>query len=152
MPKVNGGIVIARPVSEVFSYATSAESHLRWVPGIREAAYLDDGPIRVGSRWKATVAFGGIQVQTVNEVTEVVPNRTFAWRSVSGPVKSSGSYAFTPLGQGQTRFDFQIASDDKLARLGGLAMPLAMRLLKREIRGGLQRVKSCLESGEVAVA
>ena len=151
MPKVDGGIVIARPVSDVFSYATSAESHLRWVPGIREARYLDAGPVRVGSRWQATVVFGGIQVQTVNEVVEVIPDRKFAWRSVQGPVQSSGSYAFTPLGQGCTRFDFQIASDDKLARLGGLAMPLAVRLLKREIRGRLQRVKSCLESGEVAL-
>ena len=44
MPRVEGGIVIHRPVDEVFTYATSAESHLQWVPGIRRAAYLEEVP------------------------------------------------------------------------------------------------------------
>ena len=151
MPKVDGGIVIERPVQDVFTYATSAESHLRWVPGIREAVYLDEGPVQVGSRWRATVAFGGIQVETVNEVTEVVANRKFSWRSVDGPVQSCGSYEFTPLAGERTRFDFQIASDDKLARLGGLAMPLALRMLRRELRNRLARVKTSMEAGELSV-
>lgn len=152
MPKVDGGIVIARCVEDVFTYATSADSHLRWVPGIKEAVYLDDGPPRVGSRWRATVAFGGLQVETVNVVTEIIPLRRFSWRSVGGPVCSAGSYDFTALGSGRTRFEFTISSDDRLARLGGLAMPIAVRMLRRELRGRLERVKVCLETGEVAVA
>ncbi len=75
MPKVDGGIVIHRPVDEVFAYATSAESHLKWVPGIRSAAYLDDGPLDVGTRWEAVVSFGGITVDNIMELTEFVPNR-----------------------------------------------------------------------------
>lgn len=152
MPKVDGGIVIGRPVHEVFSYATSAESHLRWVPGIRDAAYLDDGPPQVGSRWRATVMFAGLTVETLNEVTRVDQDRAFEWCSVGGPVRSHGSYLFTPLGDQRTRFEFALQSDDALARLGGLAMPVAMRLLRRELRSRLERVKCSLETGEIAVA
>lgn len=153
MPKVDGGIVIHRPVSEVFSYATSAESHLQWVPGIRSASYLDEGPLRVGSRWEAKVTFGGITVDSVMELTEFVPGQRFAWRSVSGPVASSGAYSFTQLSPRTTRFDYEFLSEDRLARMvGAFALPVALRLLRREIRGRLERVKATLETGEVAAA
>ena len=153
MPKVDGGIVIHRPVSEVFSYATSAESHLQWVPGIRCASYLDDGPLQVGSRWEAKVTFGGIHVDSVMELTEFTPDQRFAWRSVSGPVASSGAYSFTQLSTRTTRFDYEVLSEDRLARMvGAFALPVALRLLRREIRGRLERVKITLETGEVALA
>lgn len=153
MPKVDGSIIIRRPACEVFAYATSAESHLRWVPGIRDAAFLDDEPLHRGSRWRVTVAFGGINVDAVNEVVDLVPNRLFAWRSVGGVVTSSGSYSFTPLGSGATRFDYEFVSEDRLAALvGGFAMPVAVRLLRREIRGRLQGIKASLEAGEFAAA
>lgn len=153
MPKVDGSIVIRRAACDVFAYATSAESHLRWVPGIREAAFLDDEPLHAGSRWRVTVAFGGINVDAVNEVVELIPDRRFAWRSVGGPVRSSGSYSFTPLGSGATRFDYEFVSDDRLAAVvGAFAVPVAVRLLRREIRSRLQGVKASLEATEVAVA
>lgn len=152
MPKVDGGIVIRRPVREVFSYATSAESHLRWVPGIQDAAYLDEGPPHVGSRWRATVTFAGLTVETLNEVTRVEQDAVFEWCSVGGPVRSHGIYRFTPLGEQTTRFEFALHTDDALARLGGLAMPLALRLVRRELRGRLERVKCSLETGDVVVA
>ena len=153
MPKVDGGIVIHRPVAEVFSYATSAQSHLQWVPGIRRASYLDDGPLRVGSRWEAQVTFGGISVDSVMELTEFVPGQRFAWRSVSGPVASSGAYSFTQLGPRTTRFEYEFLSEDRLARMvGAFALPVALRLLRREIRGRLERVKATLETGTARVA
>ena len=152
MPKVEGGIVIRRPVEEVFAYATSAESHLRWVPGIRNATYLDDGPPHVGSRWQATVAFAGMTVDTINEVTRLDPNKAFEWCSIEGPVRSHGAYRFTPLGTQITRFQFQLHSDDRLTAVVGFGMPVAMRLLRRELRSRLERVKVSLEAGEVSLA
>ena len=152
MPKVDGSIIIRRPAHDVYAYATSAESHLRWVPGIRDAAFLDDEPLHPGSRWRVTVAFGGINVDAVNEVVDLVPDRHFAWRSVGGVVRSSGSYSFTPLGPNATRFDYEFLSEDRLAALvGGFALPLAVRLLRKEIRARLQGIKASLEAGEVAV-
>lgn len=152
MPKVDGSIVIRRPVAEVFAYATSAESHLRWVPGIREAAFLDSEPLHPGSRWRVTVAFGGINVDTVNEVVDLIPDRRFAWHSVSGAVRSSGCYSFTPVGEHATRFEYVFVSEDRVAAVGAFALPVAMRLLRREIRNRLAGIKAALEAGEVAVA
>ena len=147
MPTVDGGVVIHRPVSDVFTYATSAESHLRWVPGIRDAAYFDDEPPHEGSRWRVIVAFGGLNVETVNEVVRFVPDRLFAWRSVSGAVRSSGSYVFTPLGDSTTRFDYQFSSDDRLPLLGGLALPMAVRYIRREVQSRFEGIKLSLETG-----
>lgn len=153
MPRVDGGIVIHRPVHDVFVYATSAESHLQWVPGIRAASYLDDGPLRPGSRWETRVCFGGITVESVMELTQLIEDRRFAWRSVRGPVRSSGAYEFTQLSPTTTRFDYEFVSEDRLAAVvGSFALPVATRLLRREIAGRLQRVKLGLEAGELAVA
>ena len=147
MPKVDGGIVVHRPVHDVFTYATSCESHLRWVPGIREAAYFDDEPPHEGSRWRVTVAFGGLNVATVNEVVRFVPDRVFAWRSVSGAVRSSGSYTFTPLGDDATKFDYMFCSEDRLPMLGGLALPMAVRFIRREVQSRFDGIKLSLEAG-----
>ena len=152
MPKVDGGIVIHRPACEVFAYATSAESHLQWVPGMQSAMYLDDEPLHVGARWAAKVCFGGLTVDSVMELTEFVPERRFAWRSVKGPLRSSGAYSFTPVGDGTTRFDYEFLTEDRLAMLGAFALPVALRLLRREIRSRLERVKYSLEAGEIRVA
>jgi uncharacterized membrane protein len=147
MPTVDGGIVIHRPITEVFAYATSAESHLRWVPGIRDAAYLDDEPLHEGSRWRVTVTFGRLNVETVNEVVRFVPDRLFAWRSVSGAVRSSGSYVFTPLGDNSTSFDYRFASEDRLPLLGGFALPVAVRYVRREVQSRFEGIKVSLEGG-----
>ena len=153
MPKVDGGIVIHRPADEVFAYATSAESHLQWVPGIQHAEYLDEGPLRVGSRWEAKVSFGGITVDSVMELTEFEPGRRFAWRSVRGPLPSSGAYSFTAVSDHTTRFDYEFLSEDRVAKLvGAFALPVALRLLRREIRSRLERVKYTLETGDIRVA
>ena len=153
MAKLQGGIVIHRPVHEVFAYATSAESHLRWVPGIREATYLDEDPPHVGSRWRATVMFAGCRLDSVNEVTRVEEDCAFEWRSVGGPVNSTGAYRFVALDDHSTRFEYQLNSDDRVAALiGGFALPLALRLLKRELHSRLERVRDSLEAGEFALA
>ena len=149
MPRVDGGIVIHRPVADVFAYATSAESHLKWVPGIKCAAYLDDGPLDVGSRWEAVVSFGGVTVASVMELTELVPHRRFAWHSVDSHVHSSGAYTFTELGPNATRFDFEFSCHDRLAAVvGAFAMPVALRVLRHEIKTRLASVKRVLEAGE----
>ena len=115
--------------------------------------YLDDAPLHVGSRWAASVSFGGITVDTVMELAEFVPGRRFAWRSVKGLVRSSGAYSFTALGEDTTRFDYEFLTEDRVAALvGGYALPVARRLLRREIRGRLERVKCSLEAGEVRAA
>lgn len=152
MPKLDGGIVIHRPASEVFAYATSAESHLQWVPGMQSAKYLDDEPLHVGTQWEAKVSFGGLTVDSIMELTEFVPERRFAWRSVQGPLRSSGGYSFTPLNPAATRFDYEFVTEDRLAMLGAFALPVALRLLRREVRGRLERVKHSLEAGEIRVA
>jgi uncharacterized membrane protein len=152
MPKVDGGIVVHRPVGDVFAYATSAESHLRWVPGIRDASYIDDEPPHEGSRWRVTVTFGGFNVEAVNEVVEFVPERVFAWRSVSGPMRSSGAYRFSALADDVTRFDYMFSTEDRLTMLSGFALPMALRLLRREVQSRFERIKVSLEAGELSIA
>ena len=84
------------------------------------------------------------------ELTELEAGRRFAWRSVNAPVRSSGAYTFTSLGPCATRFDYEFSSEDRLAAiLGAFALPVALRVLRREIRGRLEAVKRTLEAGEV---
>jgi hypothetical protein len=86
------------------------------------------------------------------ELTEFIPERRFAWRCVRGPVRSTGAYSFTPISGRTTRFEYQFVTEDRLAAVGAFALPVALRLLRREIRGRLERVKASLEAGEIRVA
>lgn len=58
MARINGELVLNRPVTEVFDFVADERNEPRYNPGIRRAEKLSPGPIGRGTRFLAEAATG----------------------------------------------------------------------------------------------
>jgi len=145
MATVELSVTIARPVSDVYRVLTTPELTPRWSSNAIEEHMTTPGPVRVGSRRRATVRRPG-RGTTENEieVTAIEPERSMAVRSIEAPVPFTSSWTFTPVGDATRvdwRWDFQ---------LRGWMRPIDIILgptFGRTFRRDLDRLKSMMETG-----
>jgi len=147
MATVELSVTIARPVADVYRVLTTPELTPRWSSNAIEEHMTTPGPVRVGSRRRATVRRPG-RGTTENEieVTAIEPERSMAVRSIEAPVPFTSSWTFTPVGDATRvdwRWDFQ---------LRGWMRPVDVILgptFGRTFRRDLDRLKSMMETGEL---
>jgi uncharacterized protein YndB with AHSA1/START domain len=140
---------IDRPAGEVFAYATDPDKLATWQTNTVSAARLDDGPLAPGSRLREVHrAPGGKELESVVEVSEYEPDRTFALRVVEGtPVHLRMTFAPTDAGT-LVRF----GAHGRLTGALRLAEPLLQRTLKRQFTRQCATLKQVLESAPAAAA
>src|SRR5688500_1068629 len=120
---------IARPVHDVFAYATDPDRLSSWQTNAVSAAREDDGPYGVGSRLREVHrAPGGKELESLVEVVEYVPDRVFALEVREGtPIH--GHIAFEPA-EGGTRMRFRAYG--RLSGPSRVMEPLLARVLRRQ--------------------
>lgn len=140
-------VTIARPVADVYRVLTTPELTPRWSSNAIEEHMTTAGPVRVGSRRRATVRKPGVgTTENEIEVTAIEPERSMAVRSIEAPVPFTSSWTFTPVGDATRvdwRWDFQ---------LRGWMRPIDVVLgpaFARTFRRDLDRLKSMMETGEL---
>ena len=120
---------IARPVDEVFAYATDPDKLATWQTNTVSVTKEGDAPIGVGTRLhEVHRAPTGKQVATVVEVSEYEPNEAFGLRMVDGAPPIHAQLRFEP-DAGETLMRFR--------SYGQATGP--MRLLEPVLRGALRR-------------
>ena len=97
---------IARPVRDVFAYATAPEHLSSWQTNTVSATRVDDGPYGLGSQLREVHrAPGGKELESVVEVVEYAPDRVFALEVKEGtPIHAH--MTFDPA-DGGTRMRFR---------------------------------------------
>jgi uncharacterized protein YndB with AHSA1/START domain len=141
---------IARPVAEVFAYATDPSKLATWQTNTVSAVAEQDGPLGLGTRLREVHrAPGGKQLASLVEVSEYEPDRTFALRMIEGALPIDARLTFEPTERG-TRLRF--AANGQPTGSMRLAQPLLRLTLKRQLTGycaTLQRVLEgqCRDSG-----
>ena len=78
MARVEGEIVINRPVNEVFEFVADERNEPRYNPQMRVAEKITDGPIGVGTRFRVKTVSFGRPVEMVIEFTGYEPPRRLA--------------------------------------------------------------------------
>ena len=144
MLKIESSIVINRPVEEVFAVVSNLENNPRWSSAFLEVQKTSEGPIGVGTTWRATQKALGQRLESEVEVTEYEPNRKFAQVSKSGPIPAKIWGNYEPV-EGGTRVSIVLE-----AEVGGffkLAEPLVKSMLKRSIEADFANLKDLMEAG-----
>lgn len=70
MARFSGSVTIARPPEDVFDFVADERNEPRYNPEMTAVEKLTDGPIGVGTRWRATVVSHGRPLSMEIEVTE----------------------------------------------------------------------------------
>ena len=136
--------VIHRPTEEVFGYLADLAHDAAWRREWVAASNVSEGPIGVGSRFRLVARFLGRESATEYEVTEYEPNRSVAWKALSGPLPLRFRRTFESV-EGGTRVAIRYDADIRgLLRLFG---PPFARMGRRQLDGDLPVLKSLLETG-----
>jgi uncharacterized protein YndB with AHSA1/START domain len=133
---------IARPVGDVFAYATDPDHLPDWQTNTVSAQRVDDGPYGVGSRLREVHrAPGGKELESVVEVVEYTPGRAFALEVREGtPIHAQ--LRFDPA-DGGTRMRFR--AHGNLTGPTRLVEPLLGRVLRRQFAQQVATLKQVME-------
>ncbi|RJF96164.1 SRPBCC family protein [Noviherbaspirillum saxi] len=124
------------PVSTAYNQWTQFEQFPRFMDSVREVRQLDDTHVH----WRADVA--GKEEEWDAEITEQIPDKRIAWRSISG-ARNAGVVTFHKISDSTTRIMLQMdyepqGMDEQIGDTLGM--------VKLQAQGNLKRFKQLLES------
>ena len=137
MGAITHSVEVNAPQHEVYSQWTRFEEFPRFMAGVEEVR--QDGPNRLF--WKARI--GGKEKQWEAEITEQIPHRRIAWRSVDGAL-NRGAVTFEPLEVSLTRITLTMEYEPEgfIEQAGdALGIPLG------RVAEDLNRFREFMESG-----
>ena len=144
MIRVDHSIVLNCPVEQVFAFMTDFQNLARWQSGTAEMKQITPGPVRVGTQATVVRQFLGQHVERTIEVTDIQPNKSFAMKTIAGPMTMRFTYSFEALGSGS-----RLAVMGEMDPQGflKLAEPVAAQEIKRQLEANLDKLKRTLETG-----
>lgn len=126
-------------IDEAFTFVADFANAERWDPGVASSVRLDDGPVRVGAKYRLGIRMGGRVAPMEYEITRLeAPHRVVLTGRGSGVrAVDDISFATTPTG---THIDY--VADIRLQGLLQLLAPFAggaFRRIAANARSGMQR-------------
>lgn len=141
---VSGSFIVARSPSEVFAFLRNFE-HFPLLGGVLHSVEdFDDGR----SRWRVA-ARDGTLIEWNVIVTKYVPSRVIAWESVrGGPIESSGTIRFTPVGEASTRVSVTLHYRPLTEAAAQAFRPLVRRRPERRVLAAIGRIEAAMQQAE----
>jgi hypothetical protein len=137
---------IYRPLNQVFSFVATPENDFQWQYGTLTSIQISEGEIGIGTVFRSVGHFMGHRIESVYEVTEFEPNKSYGFKSRSGPMDSHTVYTFEVMG-GSTKINiFTRISPGDLLRPDNVAME---KKVKKQYRENLALLKGILEADRV---
>ncbi len=100
MIHIKGDIVIGRPVEDVFDYVADECNEPSYNAQMRLAEKISNGPIGVGTQYRAEVVSGGRPVSMVIEFTEYERPGRLASRTTMSAMDIAYTLTFEPVRDG----------------------------------------------------
>jgi uncharacterized membrane protein len=141
---VQKAININAPVSRVYALWSNFTNFPRFMAHVHDVRDLGGGR----SHWKVKGP-AGVVVEWEAIITQQVPERLLAWKSVEGqPLKSAGTVRFDPNPDGSTRVTVRLAYNPPAGALGHAVASFFGTDPKHAMDEDLVRLKSLLETGK----
>jgi uncharacterized membrane protein len=133
---VEQSIEVDVPVRTAYNQWTQFEDLPNFMDSVHEVRQLDDKHLH----WRASI--GGKEEEWDAEITEQIPDKRIAWRSIGG-VHNAGVVTFHKLSDSRTRVMLQMEYNPRTIdeKVGD-----ALGFVKIQTKGNLQRFKQFVES------
>ena len=140
-------VFIGRPPEEMFKYLIELHD-AEWRAPFPEMRLISESYEGLGATHIEVRRILGRRVETRAETVIYEPNRRWAIRRTSGPVRPQVTYILKPEGGGtRLAFEFSVPVLEGPARVLGPLVRLGKPFVERATRADLQRLKLRLESG-----
>jgi Polyketide cyclase / dehydrase and lipid transport len=146
--RIEGEIIIKRPVGEVFDFCADERNEPRYNPRMTHAEQTSTGPIGLGSQFRAEMRTMGRKVAMTIEWTACErPRRLASWTRLSG-MDIRGDLRFEPVaGRTRMRWAWDLEPHVGVKLMGPMLSTIGRRQ-ERTIWASLKRV---LETPETSV-
>jgi len=145
MARIDGEIVINRPVEEVFDFAADERNEPRYNPRMLSSEMLSPGPVGLGSRFRAVMRSRPRRTTMTTQFTGYQRPRRLALRSHLSAMEIHGSLTFDPVPGGtRMRWSWEVEPHGPLK----LMSPLVARVGARQERAIWTGLKRLLEAKE----
>jgi hypothetical protein len=147
MPRIEGEIIIERSIEEVFDFVADERNEPRYNPNMRLSEKISEGPIGVGTRFRAEMNMKGRRrpVEMTVEFTAYERPRRLASTTHLSTMEIGGGLTFDPVADG-TRMHWQWELRPR--GLFKLLSPLMAALGRRQEQATWSNLKRLLEAGE----
>lgn len=140
-------VEINRPIDEVFAFRADLEHNLDWRREWIEAKMTSEPPVGIGSTFRMVEGALGRRTTTVYETLQFEPNRTVAWKAISGPLPLTFSRTFASTEKG-TRVT--IRYEGEYRGLLKLLKPLLASMGSRALDGDPPKLKELMNGTQPA--
>ena len=138
------GILIDRPVEDVFAFISNPMNLPKWQSMVAKVEPVSSGPVGVGSKFKLNTEVMGRKMEGVLEITDFDPSEKFGFKNVAGPVKVNALASFKTVG---TATRLNLTGQGEPGGMFKLAEGVLAKQVKGQMEDNLKRLKSVLESG-----
>jgi carbon monoxide dehydrogenase subunit G len=139
MPLLHEQVETRLPIQAAFTYLADFANAATWDPGTATSRRLDDGPVRVGSRFELGVRMAGSVRPMTYRIVRLEPNRQVVLEGTGSGVAATDTLTFEATPHG-TRIDY--AADIRLLGWRRLLEPFAGGAFARiagAARAGMER-------------
>jgi uncharacterized membrane protein len=144
--RIEGEIIIKRPVEEVFDFCADESNEPRYNPRMTHAEQTSSGAIGLGSQFQAEMRTMGRKVSMTIEWTAYErPRRLASWTRLSG-MDIRGDLRFEPVAGGTRMRWAWVLEPHGGVKLMGPILSMMGRRQERTIWAGLKRVLETPES------
>jgi hypothetical protein len=127
--RVEGEILIQRPVEEVFDFVADERNEPRYNPHMRRVEQLTPGAIGVGTRFRAEMVSMGRPIEMIIEFTGYERPRRLLSATRMASMDLRGGLCFDPVAGGTLlRWSWELRPHGLL----GLARPMVARIGRRQ--------------------
>ncbi|MFZ9702737.1 MAG: SRPBCC family protein [Candidatus Limnocylindrus sp.] len=141
-PRMHMQIVIDAPLQRVWEVASDVQRQPEWMHEMKRVEMLTPGPVRVGSRGRATVRIFGISTTDDVVITRLEPPHAFGIRH-EGRFTGEGLLEFGAEGDQRTMIRWmEYLRPPLFPMLGGL---IQRPILRRIFQSDLRTLKEILE-------
>src|SRR5689334_22749186 len=126
---------IARPRSEVASYASDPDNATTWYVNIKTVEWHTPRPLAVGSRFAFVASFLGRRLAYTYEVTEIVAGERFVMATSDGPFAMETTYRWRDAPDGATRMTLRNRGEP--SGFSRFAIPFVATAMRRANRKDL---------------
>jgi uncharacterized protein YndB with AHSA1/START domain len=140
MARIEGEIVIERPVEEVFDFVADERNEPRYNPRMLSAELVSEAPIGSGSRFRAELKTPGRTMPMIVEFTGFDRPRRLASTTHSSMMETTGALTFAPRADGTLmRWSWDVRPRGPM-RVIPVLIGLIGRRQERRIWGNLKRL------------
>ena len=140
MVRIEGEILIRRPVDEVFDFVADERNEPRFNPSLRAVEQISPGPIGAGTRFRAETSSMGRTVDLEIEFTEYERPKRLASTTRMSAMDVRGTLTFDPVPEGTLMRWFWELEPHGVFKLATPLLPRMGRRQEQAIWAGLKRL------------